>query len=89
MKSAEAGLTTVTRDDISVKDKIESDYNTYNSYLNNYDFLSIMSKRSEVQEILDNHSSIFKNLRTIVAQKVMAMHLCSLMEQKISLFLTV
>ncbi|MCI8428547.1 MAG: DUF2194 domain-containing protein [Lachnospira sp.] len=68
-KSAEAGLTTTRRDNISVKDKIEADYNTYNSYLNNYSFLSIMSKRSEVQEILDNHSSIFKNLRTIVAQK--------------------
>jgi len=68
-KSAEIGMTTTKRDDISLQDKISADYNVYDSYMSSYNFLTIMTKRSEVQEILHSNSPAFRNLRTIVAQK--------------------
>lgn len=63
---AEAGLTT-SRDDLTtVEGKLEADNSVFSNYLENYKFLSISAKKSEISEVVQSESEILDGLRTVV-----------------------
>lgn len=63
---SEAGLTTSRDADASIQDKLDADYSVFSNYLENYNFLTISAKKSELNELSEADSEILDSLRTVV-----------------------
>jgi hypothetical protein len=68
-KSFEAGLSTTRESNTSLQEKFAEDYNTFNTFLKHYRFMSLFAERKEIAQLLLDNSSMIKNVSTIFTPK--------------------
>jgi hypothetical protein len=65
-KGFEAGFSTTRDSTVTLQDKLNKDYSTFNAFLKNYRFLSVFASQKEISQLLLDNSGLTKNVQTIV-----------------------
>lgn len=64
--NSETGLTTARGNRELLADKLDADKNTYKNYIGSYEFLSILLKKDEIEDIKNSKNEILDDVKTYV-----------------------